>query len=488
MSRLRVYRPIAKTARAVAAAATFGAMAFAILGAGWPMFGYDAARSGYDRSDHSLSPANVGKLRRRWQIALGDVADSTPVYLLSVSVGGKAMPMLFQTAKDGTTYGIEAGSGKIVWRFATHGPNITTSTPAADPTGHTLYVPGVDGFVHELDPSSGTERRGHGFPVRITAIPTTEKDASPLSVAGGYLYAVTSGYFGDAPPYDGHLVAVRLGDGTTRVFNSLCSNVRTLPTSTSCSANLSGIWARAGAVVDPDPSLHGRVYVATGNGNFNASSGGHDYGDSVIALSRDGSRIEGYYTPSNYAELESGDTDLGSTAPALLPREAHSRTPLLAVQGGKDALLRLLDRAHLGGLGGELQHVDLGDRLFSAPAVWNDGNGTSIIVGLPSGLKSYRLRTDAQGVSHLVAGWTSHLADSSPEGTSPVIVNGVVFVASSGAVLAFDARTGASLWSSASDAAGGSIGDVHWESPIAVNGAVYCSDEGGHLTAYTLPH
>lgn len=194
----------------------------------------------------------------------------------------------------------------------------------------------------------------------------------------------------------------------------------------------------------------------------------------------------GYYTPADYAALESGDTDLGSTAPALLPREKRSRTPLLAVQGGKDALLRLLDRAHLGGVGGELQHVDLGDRLFSAPAVWNDGNVTSIIVGLPSGLKSYRLRTDAQGVSRLVARWTTHLSGSTPEGTSPVIVNGVVFVASSGALLAFDARTGRALCS-ADAAAGGSIGDIHWQSPIAVNGAVYCSDQDGHLTAYTLP-
>jgi len=127
------------------------------------------------------------------------------------------------------------------------GPNITTSTPAADPAGRNLYLPGVDGFVHELDPAIGKERRGRGFPVRITTMPNTEKDASPLNVAGGYLYAVTSGYFGDAPPYDGHVVAVRRSDGTTHVFNSLCSNVRTLPTPKSCPSNLSGIWARAGA-------------------------------------------------------------------------------------------------------------------------------------------------------------------------------------------------------------------------------------------------
>ncbi len=90
-------------------------------------------------------------------------------------------------------------------------------------------------------------------------------------------------------------------------------------------------------------------------------------------------------------------------------------------------------------------------------------------------------------MSRLAAGWSTHLSSGTPEGTSPIIVNGVVFVASSGAIEAFDARTGHALWSSANGAGGGSIGDIHWQSPIAVNRAVYCSDQDGHLTAYALP-
>jgi hypothetical protein len=42
------------------------------------------------------------------------------------------------------------------------------------------------------------------------------------------------------------------------------------------------------------------------------------------------------------------------------------------------------------------------------------------------------------------------------------------------------------LWSSQQSAAGGTIGDIHWESPIAVDGRVYVSDESAHLTAYRL--
>jgi hypothetical protein len=34
--------------------------------------------------------------------------------------------------------------------------------------------------------------------------------------------------------------------------------------------------------------------------------------------------------------------------------------------------------------------------------------------------------------------------------------------------------------------AAGNIGSIHWQSPIVVNGWVYCSDESGNLTAYSL--
>jgi hypothetical protein len=193
-------------------------------------------------------------------------------------------------------------------------------------------------------------------------MPDVEKDASAFNLAHGYLYAATSGYIGDQGPYDGHVVVLRLRDGATHVFNTLCGTVHHLlldksygPRSDySCPQVTSGIWSRAGVVVDPDPAMGGRIYVTTGNGLFNANRGGADYGDSVLALNADGTRLLGSFTPSDYNYLQANDIDLGSTAPVLLPREPHSRTPLMAVQGGKDAIIRLLKRAHLGGVHGEL--------------------------------------------------------------------------------------------------------------------------------------
>ena len=244
------------------------------------------------------------------------------------------------------------------------------------------------------------------FPRGSRACRDSEADESPLNVANGYLYATTSGYDGDAPPYDGHVVSVNLSTGRETVFNSLCSNKHKLPGPNTCSSQLSGIWARGGAVVDPDSSMNGRIYVATGNGDFDANRGGFNYGDSVLSLSADLSSLLGSYTPTNYQQLQNGDVDLGSTSPAILPAQPMSQTPWMLVQGGKDAVLKLLNRAALPGVGNELQLIDLPQGLFSTPAVWTDAsNNAWIFLGFPDLVAAYRLKTNGSGQSQLVEIW-----------------------------------------------------------------------------------
>jgi outer membrane protein assembly factor BamB len=468
--------------------ATVARPATAAAAANWPTFNGNAARTGSAAGDPSLSVSTVKNLRLRWHVALanGDAADTAPIYLSAVKVGARKIPMLFLTATSGATYGINADTGHILWRFATSGTNITTSMPVADVGTGVIYVGSIDARVHRLDAATGKEIRGRGFPVRVTAIPNTEKDASGLNIANGYLYATTSGYYGDDPPYDGHVVAIRLSDGATHVFNTLCSTQHTLPTATSCSQSDSGVWGRGGAVVDPDPSLKGQIYISSGNGDFDASAGGDNYGDSVLALSADATTMNGYFTPVDFSTLDSDDVDLGSTSLAPLAAEPKSRTPLMGVQGGKDGILRLLDRTHLGGVGGELQQVQMGNGLFSSPATWNDRGVSLVFVGLPGNVNAYRLETTNTGKSRLKQAWSRNVGQT-PEGTSPIVSNGILFVATSGAIDALEARTGRPLWNSTQSSAGGTIGGIHWGSPIAVNGWVYCADQNGRLSAYALP-
>ncbi|HEY6487202.1 MAG TPA: PQQ-binding-like beta-propeller repeat protein [Candidatus Cybelea sp.] len=469
-----------------AVAGLFSATILPAAATDWPLFGFDSARSSFNSAERTLNRHNVGRLHERWQTSLGDVADSTPILLEHVRIGRATVPMLYQTTRSGVTLGIDAMTGKIMWRFATHGSQITDSTPAADPSGKSIYVPGVDGMIHKLSAARGRELPAPGFPARITRLPQTEKDASPLNLANGYVYAVTSGYLGDAPPYDGHIVAVRLGDGKATVFNSLCSNDRKLPTASSCSQQRSGIWGRGGAVVDPDPTMNGRVYAATGNGQFDGNAGGKNYGDTLLSLSADLSDLLATYTPKNYQQLENGDTDLGSSSPGILPAQASSQTPYMLVEGGKDAILKLLNRAALPGVGGELQKVDLPDGLFSAPAIWARGSSNPwIFLGFSSSVTAYRLQSTPAGASMLHNVWQATPGSSAGEGSSPVIANGILFVAFNNDLVALNAATGAQLWSSA-QGGGRNIGGIHWQSPIVVNGWVYCSDQNGNLTAFSL--
>ncbi len=450
--------------------------------ANWPTFDANPARAAWLNLDHSISRHNVSTLRRKWSIALDAVADSTPVFAEHVPrrSGG---PMLFQTDREGKTYGIDATTGAIVWRYQTSGPNVTNSSPVLDPSSDALYVPGVDGYVHKLDAATGAELKAPGFPAQITLIPQTEKDASPLNLANGYLYAATSGYLGDGEPYDGHVVAVRLSDGKTNVFNSLCADLHMLLNGTQCESQRSGVWARGGVVVDPDTSMSGRIYFATGNGPFSRSR--HDYGDSAIALSADASAYAESFTPADNVKLSEDDVDLGSTGPAMLPPQKGSKTPLLAVQGGKGQILYLLDRAHFGGVGGDLQHYQLPVSLFTAPAVATDDTGRTIVVlGLlpeSSEVMALVLGADMHGRPRLKPLWTANAG-----GTSPAVIDGVVFVAAGGALTAIDLSNGNILWSSTNPSVGGTIGSIHWESPIAVDGGVYVSDGSGALSAFTL--
>ena len=63
----------------------------------------------------------------------------------------------------------------------------------------------------------------------------------------------------------------------------------------------------------------GNIYTMTGNGDFNANSGGRDYGDSFIRFSGSNLAVSDYFTPSNQATLNADNTDLGSGGPMLMP-------------------------------------------------------------------------------------------------------------------------------------------------------------------------
>jgi outer membrane protein assembly factor BamB len=161
------------------------------------------------------------------------------------------------------------------------------------------------------------------------------------------------------------------------------------------------------------------------------------------------------------------------------------------VQGGKDGLLRLLDRQNLAGpgapghLGGELQSIATpgGCPMLTQPAVWQEpGSGAIWLFATDScATAAYQAVTAAGGATTLKRIWSIDQG-----ATSPVVAGGVLFAATGGKLFALDPHTGRQLWSSADAGAGGSIGAIHWESPIVIGGRVYCPDQDGRVTAYGL--
>jgi hypothetical protein len=440
-------------------------------GGDWPVFGYDAARTNADLRPTGVTAASVAGLRRR-VIALPGTVDSSPIFLHDVRIGGRRRDAFFMTTTYGRTLALSP-AGRILWTFTPPGypsvagsAQITTATPAADPGRRFLYAASPDGLIHKLAVDSGREQRDGGWPARVTLLPGREKIASALNVRGRSVYVTTGGYIGDAPPYQGHVVRIERGDGRiAAVFNTLCAGVHRLQQPASCPDSDSAIWGRAGAVIDP---ASGEILVATGNAPFDGRTA---WGDSILALRPDASGVSHSYTPSNQADLNSSDLDLGSSAPAIL------RAGPLVAQAGKDGVLRLVDLGArgTGALGGELQAVPTpgGEAVFTALAVWRrPGRPPMLFLANGSGTAAYRL-AGAGSAARLVSAWSNDRP-----GTSPVLAGGVLYVYDpEGSLAAYapaDGRLLASL----------PAGSGHWSSPIVADGviALPVGDANDHAT------
>ncbi len=449
----------------------------------WMRFNFDPQRSGVGPASTGLGPHDVGALRLR-RVKLPGTVDSSPIELHAVRVRGRTHDAVFVTTTYGRTLAIDPGSGSILWQFtpdstgALQGsPQITTASPIADPSRTFIYAASPDGRIHKLAVSSGREVRAGGWPAAVTLDATHEKIASPLNISGGSVVVATGGYIGDAPPYQGHVVMIERDSGRiTAVWNSLCSDRHALIVPRTCSASDSAIWGRAAPVIEPGT---GRILVATGNAPFNGST---NWGDSVLELSADGKQLLHNWTPSNQAQLNSTDADLGSTAPAVLPLY-HARR--LAVQGGKAGVLDLLDLDRLNGttggpssrLGGQVDEVQSPghDQVFTAPAVWSHRGRIWVFVGDGAGTWAYVVTGGAK--PRLRVAWRSGSG-----GTSPVIAGGLLYVFDPGGALdIYLPASGRRLVSLPS-------GSGHWNSPIVVGGRVILpvGNANDHATNGTL--
>jgi hypothetical protein len=420
--------------------------------ADWTQFGGDAAGSGASADDTGITVANAAFLQRR-QVALDGTVDAAAIYLHDVEIKGGRHDVFFVTTAYGKTIAIDAGQASVLWEYTPPGfagwqgsRQITTSTPAADPDRGHIYAAAPDGTIQKLAVADGHVL----WATPITLLPAREKIASPLREFHGRIIAVTTGYYGDGAPYQGHVVILDAHSGELlRVWNSLCSGQSGLLVPSRCPSAGSGIWGRAGAVIDP---ASGDIFVATGNGPYNGSS---DWGDSTIRLDREAAQMLGNFTPANNRKLDDWDLDLGSTSPVLLGDG-------LVAQGGKDRQIRLLELAGMAGVephqGHERQILSTpsGGMLLTAPAVWSHEGTKWLFAADGGGTAAWTLEG-----GQLVEKWKNRNG-----GTSPVIAGGLLYVYDPGGKLRIYEPTHGSLVATLGSGSG------HWNSPIVTDGRI----------------
>ena len=486
---------------------------------GVQMFHYDLARTGWDPGERVLTPAAVRSrsLRRLWSEAVEGDIYASPLVVPGVTVRGQTRTVVYVVTEHDAVYAFDAETGARVWGPVSLGTPVPrsrlpcgnidpvgiTSTPVADAASGTLFA------VAQTTPDGGRTRSYRlaalsldtgavrsGWPVTIDPPasdglkfdPRPQQQRGALTFLRGVVYVPFGGYWGDCGDYHGWVVAIPAASpGRQEAYAT--------PT-----RRMGGIWAPGGISADAD----GRLYAGTGNSD---SGGRVDFGEAVLRFETSPSlRFSGsprdYFMPSNYVSLNNGDIDLGSLTPIVLPDQPGTATPHLVFTAGKQGVAYLINRDNMGGVAkgdgvageGVYSRCVFGDcrqgnaRIFSAGAYW-DGGAAGRFVYLPGtgrgaqpepcrasgGVVALRLAVSAPSHSSTfeIAWCTPGMSDAGAPSVTGSAANGIVWVvdAGAGALHAFDARTGASLYASGN---GDGPGATHrFITPAVFGGRVY---------------
>ena len=378
----------------------------ALAGADWPTYHRDALRTG----NVAGAPDPQG-LYPAWRVSLDGA-----VYAEPLVVGGR---VIVATEND-TVFALDPQTGELRWQTHLGTPvaqsdlpcgNIfplgITGTPVYDSaSGLVFVVAEVAGPSHVLvglEAATGQVRvRRPIDPPGMTA-PRAQQQRAALALSNGWVYVAFGGLDGDCGPYLGWVVGSATdGQGDLRTFHVATTRE-------------GGIWAPGGIVMAPN----GDLLVAVGNGA--ATGGGWDESDAVLRLSPQLQLVDSF-APTDWAEDNARDADLGSLNPVLLADGS-----ILAV--GKSGQGYLLDGQHLGGIGGQVATSTL-CQAYGGSAT----SGTQAFIPCADGLRAV---TVANG--QIIPQWRARAAISG----SPVIGGQTVYSLNPGGTLyALDRATG----------------------------------------------
>lgn len=364
----------------------------------------DNLRTGQNLNEVALTTGNVNQFQfgKLFSYAVDGYVFAQPLYVPAVNVLGFGVHNMVYVATEGdTVYAFDADNdadngGGPLWstNFTNPTSGVTTvpqkdvetgndipvqigitATPVIDPVLNTLFVIArtkeVSGTVtnyvqrlHALDITTGEEKSGS--PVEISATVNgvgsgsvggkvsfdgLRENARPaLLLANGTVYIAWAS-LEDITPYHGWLM------GYNETTLQQVTVINTTP-----NGNDGGVWQGGGGIA---ADATGNVFITTGNGTFDASVGGEDYGMAAIKYSAvDGAlSVADYFAPYNQAVLTGLDWDLSSGGEMLLPDQAGTY-PHVMLAAGKGSTVFVLNRDSMGGF-----NATADQNLLSVPAV-----------------------------------------------------------------------------------------------------------------------
>ena len=403
-----------------------------------------------------------------------------------------------------------------------------TGTPVIDATSNTIYVvsksvnASTQFFqrLHAIDLTTGAERvaphsidssisvpgTGAGsIAGRVAFDPRNESQRAGLVLSNGVVYVAWASHE-DRDPYHGWVMgfnASTLALVANGVFNSTPNQVGTL------SYSRGGIWMGGGA---PAVDAAGNLFFITGNGTFDANTGGSNYGDSVVRLSTAGGlSVADYFTPLDQASLDANDTDFGSGAATILVDQPAGPVTHLVIGGGKQGNLFLLNRDSMGKFSSStnnvMETVNLGNAIFATPVFWQN----NLYVAGVGTLKQFAFNTSTgkfNGAPFSQSSTSYRFPGATPSASSNGATNGLIWALDNGlycspqspgcgatVLHAYDATNLATeLWNSSQAAANRDLAGhaVKFTVPTVANGKVYVGTRGndssvlGELEVYGL--
>jgi len=370
-----------------------------------PLYHNDLLRTGWNTNETALTPANVKTTAFKALQTLtvdGNVL-AQPLYLAQYTVAGTAHNLLIVATENDSLYEFDADSGALLKQvsFGTSQSSNDVGCGDISPTYGVTATPVIDRASGTIYVVSATEPTAYDFHTTIHAldIATLTDKVTPVDIAAsvmlnngsqlqfspffqysrpGLTWVNNSLYVGigshcdnDKSQIGGWLLRYNASLSQTAAFSTIGD-----PTGDCAGASLAAIWMAGFA---PAVDAAGNLYVVTGNGAFDANTGGHDYGESALKVKSDLSQVLSYFTPSNYDGLNCGDGDFGSGGAMLLQPGPEIGPPLLVAMG-KNSTIYLLNASRLGGESssdaGALQVInDSGNGLWGGPAFYSGPSG-----------------------------------------------------------------------------------------------------------------